>query len=152
MRPGSRPSATRRPRTPPTMELTAAAREARAAVDAKKEDEPAEPDEKAGKTVDTEEPKPALPMQKSAPNWAQTSPVAEAESEGDGEAPATARPMQKPTPEWAKTVPETSEPVSASEPPDPPVDADAKPAVAMAKEAPRWAETIPKPPEAEAPT
>src|SRR2546425_12725492 len=67
---------------PPTIELTAAARAARAAVGAKKEDEPPE-DETAGKTVDTEEPKPALPMQKSAPNWAQTSPVAEAEREGD---------------------------------------------------------------------
>src|SRR5260221_8029120 len=119
--------------SPATLELRTGAREAKAALDAEMEDE--------------EGPKPALPMQKPAPKWAQTAPVAEedvAESQEDGERPAAARPMQKPTPEWAKTVPETAVPVIEAEAP---VDPDAKPAVPMAKEAPRWAETMPEPTE-----
>jgi hypothetical protein len=107
---------------PATLELTTAARGAKAALDAEKEEE---------------EPKAALPMQKPAPKWAQTSPVAEeeaAESQEDGDRPAAARPMQKPTPEWAKTVPETAVPVTEAEAP---IDPDAKLAVPMAKEAPK---------------
>src|SRR5260370_24460302 len=49
---------------PATLELTTAAREANAALDAEEDEE--------------EEPKPALPMQKPAPQRAQTSPPAEA--------------------------------------------------------------------------
>jgi len=61
---------------PPTMELTTAAREARAAAEAKKEEDE-EPENAADNSetaadnpmnaADTEAPKPALPMQKSAP-------------------------------------------------------------------------------------
>jgi len=112
-------------RAPATLELTTAAREAKAALDNAERDE-------------EEEPKPALPMQKPAPKWAQTSPAGEEEEEAaegqeDGEKPAAARPMQKPTPEWAKTVPETAVPVTEAEAP---INPDAKPAVPMAKEAP----------------
>ncbi len=69
---------------PATLELTTAAREANAALDAERDEE--------------EEPKPALPMQKPAPKWAQTSPAGEeeeaAEGQEDGEKPAAARPIR----------------------------------------------------------
>ncbi len=94
--------------------------------------------------TDPDQPKPALPMQKPVPAWAQTVPesgVDNAAAEGNGEGPAPAKPMQKPMPNWAKTVPETTAPAVESEP----VDADAKPAVPMARDAPAWAETIPEP-------
>src|SRR5260370_37594142 len=105
---------------PATLELTTAAREANAALDAEKDEE--------------EEPKPALPMQKPAPKWAQTSPAGEeevAEGQEDGEQPAAARPKPTPAPEWARTVPETALPVTEGHAP---IHPDAKPARPMAKE------------------
>jgi hypothetical protein len=78
--------------------------------------------ESAEATVD-DEPKPALPMQKSDPAWAQTDPPADEpaadHADEDETEPRPAVPMQKPAPTWAQTVSAPAEVAGEPEPTPP---------------------------------
>jgi hypothetical protein len=88
-----------------------------------------------------EDPKPARPMQKSIPAWADTaasttSTAGGAKSHPEAEVAEPSRPMEKATPEWAKTVSGAEAPEAEPEPVSEP-----RPPVPMAKDGPDWAET-----------
>ena len=92
------------------------------AIEATVETEPGQPEEATHDTVETG-PKPALPMQKPAPSWAQTDPAAEkAATEETGEDETEPKPavaMQKPAPSWAQTAPAPAEASGEPEPTPP---------------------------------